>query len=178
MATPKTGNPPGAPPKDFLSDPDRYTIALATMLFDIIRNRRKALMFAIAWMEAIEIKNPSRGGLKARVNRALAEGRSGLVAFRLPSDDWRDGHGDPWEARISTLTKKIKRKVSGDPEKLWLEAMGAAFKAVVLAKEPHPNVVAYIVAVASAVGERECAVRVLIPMLRAKFEPPEFLPQI
>lgn len=132
-------------------------------------NQNKAFMLSIHWFEAIEIANPSHDGLKPKLRGALASGNGTLVSSKLPPDLSRTDADNPWRTRISTLIHKRDRKASDGKEMLWLDAMAAAFKSAILATSVDPRVINYIVTLAEAVGERQFADGVLIPMLRAKF---------
>ena len=174
MVTKRTGRPPGRPrtrpprrpkvgrpPQDFRQDPDRHAVALLdAMLARRMGSRLDCACAVAVWLVGLEGDAPHESaehpGLMV-TNWWANRTRSGAVAATV-------------KGKALTLLKKERRR-SGPFERNWREMMAQAFDMVMHARDRESAAKRMLVVfhMAAAVGEGEFAMRIMLPMMAAKF---------
>jgi hypothetical protein len=144
----------GRPRNTFLSDPDRYPLALAHVFREMGTSRRGAVEIAVACTEGVVV-GPNRPG--------RGHGRTMLeLAYELPGHTVNaDGIAD----RARWLRRKMRAVVRDKDEASlrWLATMSAAWW-IALQRGPEH----IILKLAESVGEADYAQDVLLPVAGGK----------
>lgn len=178
MATQRTGRPRGRPRKakppprrygrpdyDFLTDPDRYDVALLDAMIALEIGSERACAMGIA---ALEVGWPGRP----------PEHSAKYVGLIVTN--WRGGtkpgvtKPTTLAGRVATLRDK-RRKTTSDPAKpegRWRRVMAWCFKAALATSTPD-IAKAQIAHWAELIGEGDFARKVLFAMVDAKFALPD-----
>ena len=151
----------GRPLRVFLQDADRYAVALLDAMLAIELGPERACALAIAaWEVGIEGNPPLVLPGQVSTNWERRRTKMGANAATL-------------EGRAATLRGKQRCRPRDPQDVIWRRAMGAAFMLVLQARDPE-TARPVILQRAESVGEGEYARRKMLPMLYAKFSPPEF----
>jgi hypothetical protein len=139
----------GRPRNTFLTDPDRYVLALASVFREMGTSRRGAIEIAVAALE----------GFPSAINPKPGWGRGlGLLDVHYELPDQPDDP-DAIANRARWLRRKIKDGVNDDASLRWLAAMSAAW--LIALRRGPPRI---ILNLATSIGEAEFAQAVLIPI--------------
>jgi hypothetical protein len=139
----------GRPRNTFLTDPDRYVLALASVFREMGTSRRGAIEIAVAALE----------GFPSAINSKPGWGRGlGLLDVHYELRDQPDDP-DAIANRARWLRRKIKDGVNDEASRRWLAAMSGAW--LIAPRRGPPRI---IIDLASSVGEAEYANAVLIPV--------------
>ena len=147
----------GRPRNTFLSDPDRYPLALAHVFREMGVSRRGSIEIAVACMEGMVV-GPNR---RQRWHRS--RGLNMLdVAYELPG---RGGNAGNIADRARWLRRKMKAVIEDRDEasRRWLAAMSAAWWIALYHGPEH-----LILELAEAAGELDYAREVLVPLARGQ----------
>jgi hypothetical protein len=166
MVSPQTGRPCGRPRYDFLGDPERYAISLIDAL--VVLGTSETDAFKIAGAQIVGIPMGCRTvGPRRKRGRGLVQGGV-LVNY--------DNGSTTIVGKADTLRRKFRRPMSPE-EGMWRAAMGHAFLLALRGKD-WPRCASKIEELAKSVGEAAYAQAVLLPLLAAKFFPPDFMPDV
>ena len=165
MTTPKTGRPHGAPPKKFVSDPERYAISHADALMALGASENDAFKIAAAWVVGKPVAGQDIGPRRKRGRGAIPAGR--LVTYERNPLAERPA---TIEGKAATLRRKAER-AEADPEAVaWRMAMCRAHVLALSATKDDPERCAEIIMeLAAMVGETDYAEEILLPLLAARF---------
>jgi hypothetical protein len=166
MVSPQTSRPRGRPPYDFLHDPERYAIAYIDALVALGVSETDAFKAAAARMIGIPMGCRTVGPRRKR-GRGLVQGGV-LVNY--------DNGSTTIVGKADTLRRKFKRPMSPE-EGMWCVAMGHAFLLALRGKDLH-RCASKIEELAKSVGEAAYAQTELLPLLAARFFPPDFMPDV
>jgi hypothetical protein len=166
MVSRQTSRPRGRPPYDFLHDPERYAIAYIDALVALGVSETDAFKAAAARMIGIPMGCRTVGPRRKR-GRGLVQGGV-LVNY--------DNGSTTIVGKADTLRRKFKRPMSPE-EGMWRVAMGHAFLLALRGKDLH-RCASKIEELAKSVGEAAHAQTELLPLLAARFFPPDFMPDV
>lgn len=141
--------------KTFLSDPDRYPLALAHMYREMGASRRGSIEIAVASTEGCVI------GVNQQSRRIRSRGLGMLdYTYELPGHTFNvDGIAD----RARGLRRKMKNAIRDEASLRWLAAMSAAWWVAIHRGPEHR-----ILDLAGSVGEHDYATDVLVPVASGK----------
>lgn len=168
MVTPRTGRPRGRPKKNFLDDPERYAVALSDALHSLGMTGKDAFTFVAAVLAAQETKisKLEDGSANIRYESALPGGPSVTIA----------GKADTLRGKSKLRPRKgSPQKAISEEEAHWRKMMALAF-AIALKAKDEIRCSILIRQIVAEVGEVSFGETYLLPMLRAKFQPPDFSP--
>ncbi|MHC2104397.1 hypothetical protein [Methylobacterium sp. CM6246] len=168
MVTPKTGRPLGRPRKNFLADPERYAVALSDALQLLGLTEKSSFDLVAALVVGRETASSVMPDGRVKVQYESALPGSPSVTILGKSDTIRG------KSKLRTRNKSPKKKLSLD-EAIWRTNMALAFAASFSAKEFEAGA-DLISKLTSEIGEAQYAEAILLPMLKAKFDPPAFSP--
>jgi len=121
MATPKTGNPRGAPKKDFLKDPDRHLIAAAMHLQKTMAGNKHSCSERQAFALAIGI-------LQEKVHRRITYANDSGVKIAIGETNEKVPQQISY--KISRYYKKfdrLQKRTLSEEEKIWFDTMDRIF---------------------------------------------------
>jgi len=168
MVTPKTGKPRGRPPKSFRRDPERYAIALsdALQLLGLTEKSSFDLVAALIVGRETTSNIVADGRLKVQYESALPGSPS--VTILGKSDTIRG------KSKLRARKGSERKELSLDDAN-WRLKMALAFAATFSAKDLKSGA-DLICQLTSEINESKYAEAVLLPMMKAKFDPPDFSP--
>src|SRR4051812_11871258 len=169
MVTPRTGKPRGRPRKSFLEDPERYAIALSDALAALGLSEPDSFAFAAAILmgEEVAIEWLPNGGARIRYGRVCAPGEPTTTIL---------GKADTLRGKAKHRARKGAKLTPFTRDEMhWRQHMALCIMVVLGAKD-EVRCAEKVRQLAAEIGEAEFCESQLIPMLKRKFEPPDFSP--
>jgi hypothetical protein len=167
--TARTGQPVrkqrGAPPKPFVTAPERYAINRADAYMALGSSENDAFTAASAQMLGEVVAEQQAG---PRRKRGLGLIGAGIVVTyerkAIPG-----GSAASFDGKASTLRRKAKVAEKNPEAVAWRTAMCRAYVLALAATKDHDLCASIIWELASIVGEGAYAQDVLLPLLEARF---------